>query len=48
MLPNTHTVCTNFACDFLETWFLRHLLSSTEPHFVVSSQNGLKLLTLNH
>ena len=39
--------CANFACDFLETWFLRHLLSSTEPHFVVSTQNGLIFLTLN-
>ena len=40
-------ICTNFDCDFLETWFLRHLLSSTEPHFVVSTQNGLHFLTLN-
>ena len=36
-------ICTNF----LKTWFLRHLLSSTEPHFVVSTQNGLNFLTLN-
>ena len=40
-------ICTNFDCDFLETWFLRNLLSSTEPHFVVSTQNGLNFLTLN-
>ena len=40
-------ICTNFDCDFLETWFLTHLLSSTEPHFVVSTQNGLNFLTLN-
>ena len=40
-------ICTNFDCDFLETWFLRHLLSSTEPHFVVSTQNGLNFHILN-
>ena len=38
-------VATNFDCDFLETWVLRHLLSSTEPHFLVSRQNGLNFLT---
>ena len=40
-------VATNFACDFLETCFLRHLLDSIEPHFLVSRQNGLNFLTLN-
>ena len=38
-------VATNFDCDFLETWVLRHLLSSTEPHFLVSRQNCLNFLT---
>ena len=40
-------VATNFACDFLETCFLRDLLDSIEPHFLVSRQNGLNFLTLN-
>ena len=38
-------VATNFDCDFLETWVLGHLLSSTEPHFLVSRQNCLHFLT---
>ena len=38
-------VATNFDCDFLETWVLRHLLSSTEPHLLVSRQNCLHFLT---
>ena len=38
-------VATNFDCDFLETWVLRHLLFSTEPHFLVSRQNFLNFLT---
>ena len=40
-------VATNFACDFLETCCLRHLLDSIEPHFLVSRQIGLNFLTLN-
>ena len=38
-------VATNFACDFLETCCLRHLLDSIEPHFLVSRQNGQNFLT---
>ena len=40
-----NSVATNFDCDFLETWVLRHLLYSTEPHFLVSGQNCLHFLT---
>ena len=42
---NVNIVATNFDCDFLETWVLRHLLFSTEPHFLVSRQNCLHFLT---
>ena len=38
-------VATNFACGFLETCCLRHLLDSIEPHFLFSRQNGLNFLT---
>ena len=40
-----YIVATNFACDFLETCFLRHQFDSIEPHCLVSRQNGLNFHT---